>query len=84
MQADFVVETSGVGTPGMCGSLDTFLTAYGPTFDPANPDVNCIDSDDDGGDGLCSNIVFSIAAGETVEIVGAERFQLQVRRAGLP
>lgn len=69
VQADFVVETSGVGTPGTCGSVDTFLTAYGPTFDPANPDQNCIDSDDDGGDSTCSLINFSIAAGETAVVV---------------
>jgi len=69
VQADFVVETSGVGTPGLCGSLDTFVTAYGPTFDPVNPDLNCLTSDDDGGEGLCSNISFSIAPGEIAVVV---------------
>jgi hypothetical protein len=64
----FVVETSGVGTPGTCG-VDTFLTVYSPTFDPANPAGNCVISNDDGGASLCSNVTFALALGDTAVVV---------------
>lgn len=69
---DLVAVTSGVGTPGTCGTLDTFLTLYSPSFNPADSNLNCITSNDDGGqgaDGLCSGIAGQIPTQGTGSLV---------------
>lgn len=63
------VFTSGPDGATCAGSGDTFLTAYAPTFNPATPSANCVASDDDGGDGLCSSVTITIPQGETYSLV---------------
>jgi hypothetical protein len=67
--ASFVAETSDQGTPGVCASIDTFMTAYAPTFAPATPLTNCVAADDDAGPGACSHIAFTVPSGGTAVIV---------------
>ena len=68
--ANFVVGTSAVGDTSSCVLGDTYLFAYSPTFDPANPAANCVTGDDDGGvPPLCSRITFPMAAGQTTVVV---------------
>ncbi|MEO8197102.1 MAG: hypothetical protein ABI689_10295 [Thermoanaerobaculia bacterium] len=66
--ASFVVFTSDVGS-ATCATIDTFLTAYTTTFNPAAPLTNCAAADDDLGVGNCSQIAFSIPVGETRVVV---------------
>ncbi len=66
--ANFIAETSTVGAPGTC-AVDTFLTAYAPTFNPASPLTGCIAADDDGGPNNCSRMTFSVPLGNTAVIV---------------
>jgi hypothetical protein len=66
---NFVVFTSDQGNPGACTAGDTFVTAYTPSFNPADPVTNCVTSNDDGGTGLCSQITYSVPQGDTSVIV---------------
>ncbi len=65
----FSATTHDQGDPNQCISGDTFLAVYGPSFDPSNPSSNCIDSDDDGGPGVCSSVVFNLLPKKTVTLV---------------
>jgi hypothetical protein len=71
LAASFVAETSDQGAPGSCASIDTFLTAYQPTFNPATPLTNCVAADDDGGPGNCSRMTFTVPPSGTAVIVMA-------------
>ncbi len=67
--ASFIAETSDQGTPGVCAAIDTFLTAYEPTFNPGAPLTGCVAADDDLGPGNCSRITFTIPVAGTAVIV---------------
>lgn len=66
---EVVVSTSGPDGTTCAGTGDTFLSAYAPTFDPAQPTMNCVASDDDGGDGLCSLVTVTVPQGEAMSFV---------------
>ena len=86
--ATFIAETSNQGTPGVCTTIDTFLTAYRPTFNPASPATNCVAADDDGAPtGLCSRMTFTVPLpGSAVIVVtsfdNAVTFPYQVNFTG--
>ncbi len=85
--ATFIAETSDQGAPGVCASMDTFLTAYRPTFNPASPATNCVAADDDAGPLACSRMTFTVPAGGTAVIVvssfsNAATFPYQVNFTG--
>jgi hypothetical protein len=67
--ASITAETSDVGAPGVCASIDTFLTTYTPSFNPASPLTNCLAADDDSGPGLCSRLTFTVPRGGTATLV---------------
>jgi len=62
--------TSNIGDPTLC-LIDSFLTAYSPSFAPANSSINCVTSNNDAGDALCSDITFTLAPGQTTVIVAS-------------
>ena len=66
--ATIVAETSDVGTPGAC-AVDTFLTAYAPTFNAASPLTGCVAADDDSGPSFCSRVTFDVPKGGTAVLV---------------
>ena len=65
--ADVVAFTSTQGNPSTC-PFDTFLTVYS-AFNPADPLSGCVEYDDDGGVGACSEVSFQVPAGEMYTIV---------------
>ena len=85
--ATFIAETSDQGAPGVCATMDTFLTAYRPTFNPASPATNCVAADDDAGPGNCSRMTFTVPLPGTAVIVvssfaNAATFPYQVNFTG--
>ncbi len=66
--ASFTAETSDPGAPGVCPSIDTYMTAYS-TFVPATPAANCLATDDDSGAGFCSRLTFTLARGASATLV---------------
>jgi hypothetical protein len=63
-----IAETSDQGAPGTCASMDTFVTAYRPTFNPATPLTNCVAADDDSGTNACSRMTFTVPPSGTAVI----------------
>lgn len=64
------VQTSDVGAPAACATLDTFVVLYrtGP-FNPASPLTNCARANDDAGPGACSLLEVQVPAGQTYILV---------------
>ena len=59
-------------------SFDTFVTVYGPSFDPNNPLTNCLGADDDSGVQTDSHVVIPSPAGGTYTVVASSFFNADV------